>query len=78
MPAQLSDGGTKIKVERNLSLERTGNRKTMMFCGDRLSLATIRGSGKISMQSLPWGRVLRHIIARGPAPLRTGRMLAAR
>ena len=78
MPAQLSDWGTKIKVERNLSLERVGNGKTMMFGGDRLSLATIRSSRQISMQTLPWGRVLRDIVARGPALLRTRRVLAAR
>ena len=45
------------------SIERAGNLKTMLFGGDGVFLATLRGTGKVILQSLPWGRVVSHIVA---------------
>ncbi len=57
--------GAVVAFDQGLdfSIERAGNLKTMMFGGDGVFLATIRGSGKVIMQSLPWGRVVSHILA---------------
>ncbi len=47
----------------DFSIERAGNLKTMLFGGDGVFLATLRGTGKVILQSLPWGRVVSHIVA---------------
>ncbi|MCP4191756.1 MAG: TIGR00266 family protein [Planctomycetaceae bacterium] len=49
------------------SIERAGNLKTMVFGGEGLFLATLRGTGKVIMQSLPWSRVVSHIVAEASA-----------
>lgn len=49
----------------DFSIERAGNLKTMVFGGDGVFLATLRGTGKVILQSLPWGRVVSHIVAHG-------------
>ena len=49
----------------DFSIERAGNLKTMIFGGEGVFLATLRGSGKVILQSLPWGRVVSHILAQG-------------
>ena len=47
----------------DFSIERAGNLKTMLFGGEGVFLATLRGTGKVILQSLPWGRVVSHILA---------------
>ena len=47
----------------DFSIERAGNLKTMVFGGEGVFLATLRGTGKVILQSLPWGRVASHILA---------------
>lgn len=44
------------------SIERAGNLKTMLFGGEGLFLATLRGTGTVLLQSLPWSRVVNHIL----------------
>lgn len=48
------------------SIERAGNLKTMLFGGEGLFLATLRGEGTVLLQSLPWSRVVQHIIEQIP------------
>lgn len=48
------------------SIEKAGNLKTMLFGGEGLFLATLRGSGPVLLQSLPWSRVVHHIIEQVP------------
>ena len=75
MPARADDEvlrcepGAVVAFDQGLdfSIERAGNLKTMVFGGDGVFLATIRGSGKVIMQSLPWGRVVSHIVAQCPS-----------
>jgi uncharacterized protein (TIGR00266 family) len=47
-------------------IERAGNLKTMFFGGEGLFLATLSGTGKVLLQSLPWNRVVAHIIEQVP------------
>lgn len=49
------------------SIERAGNLKTMLFGGEGLFLATLRGSGTVLLQSLPWSRVVHHILEQANA-----------
>lgn len=51
------------------SIERAGNLKSMFFGGEGLFLATVRGTGKVYLQSLPFSRLADRIIAHAP---RTG------
>lgn len=48
------------------SIERAGNLKTMMFGGDGIFLATLRGNGSVLLRSLPWSRVVQHIVEQVP------------
>ncbi|MCC6636122.1 MAG: AIM24 family protein, partial [Ignavibacteriaceae bacterium] len=52
-------------------IERAGNLKTMFFGGEGLFLATIRGTGTVYIQSLPFSRLADKIIARVPKPSTT-------
>ena len=38
-------------------IQRAGNLKSMMFGGEGLFLATLRGAGKVWLQSLPFSRL---------------------
>ena len=49
------------------SIERAGNMKSMIFGGEGLFLATIQGTGKVWIQSLPFSRLADRIIASAPA-----------
>jgi uncharacterized protein (TIGR00266 family) len=51
------------------SIERAGNLKSMFFGGEGLFLATLRGSGSVWLQSLPFSRLADRIIQHAP---RTG------
>jgi uncharacterized protein (AIM24 family) len=44
-------------------IERAGSLKSMFFGGEGLFLATLRGSGKVWLQSLPFSRLADRIIA---------------
>lgn len=48
------------------SIERAGNLKTMFLGGEGLFLATLRGTGTVILQSLPWSRVVWQIIEQVP------------
>ena len=50
------------------SIQRAGNLKSMMFGGEGLFLATLRGSGTIWLQTLPFSRLANSVLkAAGPA-----------
>jgi len=48
-------------------IERAGNLKSMVFGGEGLFLATLRGTGKVWLQSLPFSRMADRILASAPA-----------
>jgi uncharacterized protein (TIGR00266 family) len=48
------------------SIERAGNLKSMFFGGEGLFLATLRGSGPVWLQSLPFSRLADRIIQHAP------------
>ncbi len=47
-------------------IERAGNLKSMFFGGEGLFLATVRGTGTVYLQSLPFARLADRIIAQSP------------
>ncbi|MGB0372386.1 MAG: TIGR00266 family protein [Opitutales bacterium] len=47
-------------------IERAGNLKSMMFGGEGLFLATLRGTGVVLLQSLPFSRLADRILANAP------------
>jgi len=49
------------------SIERAGSLKTMVFGGEGLFLATLRGNGTVWLQSLPFSRMADRIIASAPS-----------
>ena len=49
------------------SIERAGNLKSMFFGGEGLFLATLRGTGKVYLQSLPFSRMADRILANAPS-----------
>jgi len=48
------------------AIERAGNLKSMFFGGEGLFLATLRGTGRVYLQSLPFSRMADRIIAHAP------------
>lgn len=48
-------------------IQRAGNLKSMFFGGEGLFLATLRGTGKVWLQSLPFSRMADRILANAPA-----------
>jgi uncharacterized protein (TIGR00266 family) len=48
------------------SIERAGNLKSMFFGGEGFFLATLRGSGTVWLQSLPFSRLADRVIAHAP------------
>lgn len=48
-------------------IERAGGLKSMMFGGEGLFLATLRGHGTVYLQSLPFSRMADRIIAHAPS-----------
>ena len=61
-------------------IQRAGNLKSMIFGGEGLFLATLRGHGTVYLQSLPFSRLADRIIASAPRAGRQqqGRRLGAR
>ncbi len=49
------------------SIERAGNLKSMFFGGEGLFLATLRGHGRVFLQSLPFSRMADRILANAPS-----------
>ena len=49
------------------SIERAGNLKSMIFGGEGLFLATLRGTGRVYLQSLPFSRMADRILAHAPS-----------
>jgi len=62
------DTGCLVAFSPNLeyNIERAGNLKSMFFGGEGLFLATLRGTGKVWLQSLPFSRLADRIIAHAP------------
>lgn len=65
------DTGCLVAFEPSIDydIERAGNLKSMFFGGEGLFLATLRGHGRVWLQSLPFSRLADRIIAHAP---RTG------
>ncbi len=49
------------------SIEKAGNLKSMFLGGEGLFLATLKGTGKVYLQSLPFSRLCDRIIANAPS-----------
>ncbi len=49
------------------SIERAGNLKSMFFGGEGLFLATLKGSGTVYLQSLPFSRLADRIVKSAPS-----------
>ncbi len=49
------------------NIERAGNLKSMFFGGEGLFLATLQGTGKVYLQSLPFSRMADRIIKYAPS-----------
>ncbi len=49
------------------NIERAGNLKSMFFGGEGLFLATLRGHGRVYLQSLPFSRMADRILANAPS-----------
>ena len=48
-------------------IERAGNLKSMIFGGEGLFLATLKGTGSVWLQSLPFSRMADRILANAPS-----------
>ena len=48
------------------AIERAGNLKSMFFGGEGLFLATLRGTGRVYLQSLPFSRMADRILQHAP------------
>lgn len=62
------DTGCIVAFESSIdySIERAGSLKSMFFGGEGLFLATLRGHGRVWLQSLPFSRLADRIIAHAP------------
>ncbi len=49
------------------NIERAGNLKSMFFGGEGLFLATVRGTGTVLLQSLPFSRLADRVLQHAPA-----------
>ena len=59
------DTGCIVAFESQISydIERAGNLKSMVFGGEGLFLATLQGTGRVWLQSLPFARLADRILA---------------
>ena len=64
----LIDTGWMVAFTTGLdyNIERAGNLKSMFFGGEGLFLATIQGTGRVYLQSLPFSRLADRIIKHAP------------
>jgi len=62
------DTGCLVAFEPTVQydIERAGNLKSMFFGGEGLFLATLRGHGRVWLQSLPFSRLADRILANAP------------
>lgn len=62
------DTGCLVAFEPTVDydIERAGNLKSMFFGGEGLFLATLSGSGRVWLQSLPFSRLADRILAHAP------------
>lgn len=65
----LIDTGCIVAFESgiNYNIEKAGNLKSMVFGGEGLFLATLQGTGRIWLQSLPFSRLADRILAAAPS-----------
>jgi uncharacterized protein (AIM24 family) len=63
------DTGCIVAFEKTISydIQRAGNLKSMLFGGEGLFLATLQGTGRVWLQSLPFSRLADRILALAPA-----------
>ena len=64
----LIDTGRIVAFSTGLdySIERAGNLKSMIFGGEGLFLATVKGTGTVYLQSLPFSRMADRILQNAP------------
>ena len=62
------DTGCLVAFEPGIDydIQRAGNLKSMFFGGEGLFLATLRGTGKVWLQSLPFSRFADRVLANAP------------
>ncbi len=65
------DTGCLVAFEPTVDydIERAGDLKSMFFGGEGLFLATLRGHGRVWLQSLPFSRLCDRILASAPSAL---------
>ena len=63
------DTGCLVAFEESIdyNIERAGNLKSMVFGGEGLFLATLRGTGRVWLQSLPFSRLADRVLQAAPA-----------
>ena len=63
------DTGCLVAMTKGIDydIQRAGNLKSMIFGGEGLFLATLRGHGTVWLQSLPFSRMADRILASAPA-----------
>jgi uncharacterized protein (TIGR00266 family) len=63
------DTGCIVAFEKtiNYDIQRAGNLKSMIFGGEGLFLATLQGTGRVWLQSLPFSRLADRILEFAPA-----------
>ena len=64
----LVDTGCIVAFEQGIEydIQRDGNLKSMIFGGKGLFLATLQGTGRVWLQSLPFSRLADRILANAP------------
>ncbi len=64
----LVDTGCIVAFENTIDydIERAGNLKSMIFGGEGLFLATLQGTGRVWLQSLPFSRLADRILEHAP------------
>lgn len=62
------DTGCIVAFESTISydIQRSGGLKSMLFGGEGLFLATLQGTGRVWLQSLPFSRLADRILANAP------------
>jgi uncharacterized protein (TIGR00266 family) len=62
------DTGCIVAFETSIdyNIERAGNLKSMLFGGEGLFLATLQGTGRVWLQSLPFSRLADRILENAP------------
>jgi uncharacterized protein (TIGR00266 family) len=65
----LVDTGCIVAMENTIdyNIERAGNLKSMIFGGEGLFLATLTGTGRVWLQSLPFSRLADRILKSAPS-----------